>query len=272
MLSFTVLLFPAILIIMMLDKPVIGFQPQSQFRSMPSTLPLSTNTKSTMPFSFALSLELSSVTTNTRQDTAKDAVPSTMEEAIRTFVLAGDHGPVYVLFAILSFLTWRAQISSFEFADGLVFSATACFWSLQEHVLHDKVLHSEKEWVGKEIHQQHHAQPYYHVSIDPAPLLLGWMFIAHLAFRMLLPLPLALTATIAYSLSGIFYEWAHYIVHTKVRFRSKFWKRVKENHLRHHVVSDEFWFAFSMPFIDDLFHTNPSVVEVKQKLPKAKKL
>ena len=269
MTAFTFILFTGVMIIMTMSKIAIGFQPQSQFRKMPSRLPPSTMYRPILPLSIT-SLHTSSVTTDTRQDTIRDAVPSTMEEAIRTFVLAGDHGPVYVSVVILAFTAWRAQMSPLEFADGLVFLATTLFWSFQEHILHDKVLHSDQEWFGKEIHEQHHARPYYHVSIDPAPLLLGWMFIAHFAFRMLLPLPLAVTATIAYSLSGMFYEWAHYIVHTKVRFRSKFWKRVKENHLRHHVVSDEFWFAFSIPFIDDLFHTNPSVVEVKQQLLKEK--
>ena len=269
MTAFTVFLVTGAMIIVMLDKGAIGFQPMSPIRNVRNRRPQSTMPIPIVPLS-STSFQTSSVTTDTRQGTAKDAVPSTMKEAIRTFVLAGDHGPVCVLVVIMAFLTWRAQISSFEFADGLVFLATTVFWSFQEHVLHAKVLHSDREWVGKEIHEEHHAKPYYHVSIDPAPLLLGWMFIAHLAFRMLLPLPLALTATIAYSLSGMFYEWAHYIVHTKVRFRSKFWKRVKENHLRHHVVSDEYWFAFSMPFIDDLFHTNPSVVQVKQQLIKEK--
>ncbi len=196
----------------------------------------------------------------------RQTVPSTMKKAVGTFFFQGDHGPLYVMFSIMVFTCWRVHLSSLDLIDGLVFGVTVIFWSLQEHILHDKALHSQVNWYGKDIHQEHHDKPYYHISIDPAPLLLGWMFTAHVAFRMLLPLPLALTATLAYSISGIFYEWAHYIVHTKVRFQSKFWKRVKENHLRHHVVSDEFWFAFSIPWIDDLFHTNPSVVDVQRNL------
>ena len=167
----------------------------------------------------------------------------------------------------MAFITWRIQLNSFHvFLDGLVFGSTVIFWALQEHFLHDKILHSQVDWYGKDIHQTHHDQPYYHISIDPAPLLLGWMLTAHIVFTLLLPLPLAVTATLAYSMSGMFYEWAHYIVHTKVRFRNPFWKKVKENHLRHHVVSDKYWFAFSIPYMDDLFHTNPSVVEVQRKM------
>jgi len=198
-------------------------------------------------------------------------VPTTMQDAISTFLTVGDQGPLYVIFSILAFASWRVQLSSLEAVDGIIFGATVLFWSFQEHFLHEKVLHSKSDWVGKEIHQGHHEKPFYHISIDPAPLLLGWMLTAHFAFRTVLPLPLALTATMAYSMSGLFYEWAHYIVHTKVRFQSKFWKRVKENHLRHHVVSDEYWFAFSMPAMDDLFRTNPSVRQVRKQLEEEKR-
>jgi hypothetical protein len=204
-------------------------------------------------------------------DQDKQAVPTTMQDAVRTFLFVGHYGPLCVVFSVLAFASWRMQLTSVDAVDFGVFGATVLFWSFQEHFLHEKVLHSKMDWVGKDIHQGHHDKPFYHISIDPAPLLLGWMLTAHLAFRTSLPLPLALTATVAYGMSGLFYEWAHYIVHTKVRFKSKFWKRVKENHLRHHVVSDEYWFAFSMPAMDDLFHTNPSVRQVKKRLEEEKR-
>lgn len=152
------------------------------------------------------------------------------------------------------------------FVDVGIFLATILFWSLQEHVLHQHVLHSTTDWFGKDIHQGHHEKPYYHISIDPAGLLLGWMMVAHGLFRVLLPLNLALSATCAYSLAGLFYEWAHYIVHTKVPVKKVgFWKRVKENHIKHHMVDQDYWFAFSLgPWVDDWFGTNPPVQQVKR--------
>jgi hypothetical protein len=148
--------------------------------------------------------------------------------------------------------------------DVIVFATTVLFWSFQEHFLHDKVLHSKADWIGKDIHQTHHEKPYYHISLDPATLLIGWMLAAHCFFQLVLPLPLALTATVAYSSAGLFYEWAHYIVHTRVKGSTKFWKRVKQNHMRHHLVSENYWYAFSLPWIDDWFQTNPDVRQVRQ--------
>jgi len=198
------------------------------------------------------------------------AVPSTLREALRIFFLSGDFGPSFVVISIMSLIQMRIQLSPLDVMDVAVFVVAIFFWAFQEYFLHQQVLHSEWDWVGKDIHQRHHEKPFYHISIESAPLLLGWLFTAHMVLRTLLPLPLALTATVAYSTSGLFYEWAHFIVHTKVRFRSPFWKRVKENHVRHHMVSDRYWFAFSMPFMDDLFHTNPSIRQVKQQLNEEK--
>lgn len=215
-----------------------------------------------------------------------ETVPTTMNEAIETFFFSGDLGPLWVVLLIAGLSVWRLELLAMEIVTqstapvdllktlvenlGL-FAATIGFWSLQEHFLHQRLLHSPVDWFGKRIHEEHHEKPYYHVSIEPAPMLLAWMGIAHLAFRAILPLPLALTATLAYYGAGLFYVWSHYIVHTKVRLESSFWKTVKKNHMRHHLVSDEYWFAFSLPQVDDVFRTNPRVQDVQTRLRSEKK-
>jgi hypothetical protein len=194
-----------------------------------------------------------------------------MSEAIRIFFFSGDFGPSWIVLCLISLCKWRLDlVPALGWSDLSLFGTAVVFWWFQEHVLHDKVLHSSVDWIGKEIHQGHHDKPYHHVSIDPAGLLLGWMVVAHfLLFRWWLPLPLALSATLGYTLAGLFYEWSHYIVHTRVRFHglgSRFWIRVRDNHVRHHRVCSEYWFAFSLPWIDDLFRTNPTVQDVQTQL------
>ena len=196
-------------------------------------------------------------------------IPTDLSEAARVFFLSGDKGPTYIVSLLFVFFSWRIELQSFHLLDVLAFSGAVIFWWFQEHFIHQRLLHSSFDWIGKEIHQVHHAKPYYHVSRDPAGLLIGWMLSAHVLLRLMLPLPFALSATIGYSLAGLFYEWAHYIVHTKVRCKSSFWKRVKENHIRHHVVDHDYWFGFSLPWVDDLFHTNPSLAKVRQDKDKA---
>lgn len=200
-----------------------------------------------------------------RKAEAED-VPKKFHEAIRIFFFS-EHGigPLVVSIAIINLLVWRIfSLGPISLADPIAFAGTIVFWSLQEHVLHQKFLHSKIDWYGKQIHQGHHEKPYFHISIDPPALMLGWMGSVHLLFRHIFPLPIAISATLGYSIAGLFYEWAHFIVHTKVKPSNHFWKTMRNNHIRHHNVDDRFWLAFSLPLVDDFFGTNPPIAEVRK--------
>jgi hypothetical protein len=204
-----------------------------------------------------------------KEDVPKiEQVPTTMSEAVRVFFFSGDFGPLYVVISLLAMSVWRLNAAvPLELSDLMAFASAVVFWWIQEHVIHQRVLHSQWNWVGKEIHEGHHAKPYFHVSIDPAGLLLTWLAVAHVILRCIFSssLPLAVSATVGYASAGLFYEWAHYIVHTRVPLSgSEFWTRVKANHIRHHCVNHDYWFAFSLPLVDDLFQTNPSVKEARR--------
>lgn len=201
--------------------------------------------------------------------TEEEEVPTMMKQAAIRFFFGQDKGPLSVVGILVGFLTWRsslAEMSAVGLADAFVASLAAVFWCFQEHFLHQKLLHSNFDWYGKEIHRGHHEKSYFHISIDPAYLMVGWLLTAHMVLRHTpgLSLPLAISATLGYASAGLFYEWAHYIVHTKVRPPNDFWKRVRDNHMRHHNVDDQYWFSFSVPAIDDMFGTNPSVKDVRR--------
>jgi hypothetical protein len=51
-----------------------------------------------------------------------------------------------------------------------------------------------------------------------------------------------------------------------------FWKRVRDNHIRHHLVDDRYWLSFTLPLVDDIFGTNPSVDDVKRKQARLNKV
>ena len=190
--------------------------------------------------------------------------PSTMPEALQLFFLGPEKGPITVVGLLAFLFLSRVQLSGFSLLDAFVVLAAIVFWWIQEHVLHEKILHSKADWIGKEIHRSHHENPYFHISIDPAPLMIGWLMGAHVALRFVLPAPLALSATLGYAVAGLVYEWAHFIVHTRVKPPNNYWKRVRDNHIKHHLVDDRYWFSFTVPAIDSLFGTNPLVDEVKR--------
>jgi hypothetical protein len=199
--------------------------------------------------------------------------PTTLKQAFRVFFLDKYHGPRLAALSVAALTAWRCYLAATSVVasmalgvtDVAAFSTAVIFWWVQEHVLHLHALHSKFDWVGKEIHEGHHANPYFHTSIDPAGLMMSWLLTVHLIFCAILPLPIALSATAGYATAGLFYEWAHFIVHTKVRFRKQsYWSRMKDHHIRHHLVDDRYWLGFSVPTIDNLFRTNPNVQEVQR--------
>ena len=40
--------------------------------------------------------------------------------------------------------------------------------------------------------------------------------------------------------------------------------KVRDNHIRHHLINDGYWYAFSVVEMDDLFGSNPNVRDVKR--------
>jgi sterol desaturase/sphingolipid hydroxylase (fatty acid hydroxylase superfamily) len=82
---------------------------------------------------------------------------------------------------------------------------------------------------------------------------------------------LAVTATIAYASAGLWYEWVHFIVHTRVKFpKNSYFDTCKTHHARHHLVSSDHWLAFSYPAVDDWLGTNPSFVQALRKTKPAR--
>ena len=141
----------------------------------------------------------------------EEAVPSEWSHALRRFYL-GEIGPPLVVLSICAFAYARFKLSCvFAVTDTLVFASSVIFWWIQEYFFHRVLLHAPFGWFGNSIHQKHHDKTYFHVSVDPPALLLGWLFAAHFMLKSVLPWNLCLSATIGYASAGLFYEWSHYM-------------------------------------------------------------
>mmetsp|Transcript_8044 Transcript_8044/g.10304 ORF Transcript_8044/g.10304 Transcript_8044/m.10304 type:complete len:274 (-) Transcript_8044:265-1086(-) len=186
-------------------------------------------------------------------------VPTTMREAIIKFFFdKGNIGPPLTILAISAIICCRISMpQSFSWADIVCILASALLWLFQEHFLHQHLLHSKIDWIGKSIHESHHQKPYFHISIDPPELLLGWLGAFFIIANEVMPIELALSTTIGYSIAGMFYEWCHFIVHTRVKHKNVYFRQVRDNHIKHHLRDSKNWFGFSVPYIDDMFGTNP---------------
>mmetsp|Transcript_27161 Transcript_27161/g.56910 ORF Transcript_27161/g.56910 Transcript_27161/m.56910 type:complete len:306 (-) Transcript_27161:530-1447(-) len=199
-----------------------------------------------------------------------EIVPKTLPQAFRIFFLDVYNGPRLIVAILLALVAMRLHLvveqphlQALSSMDAAAAGLSVVFWWFQEHVLHKHLLHSPFDWYGKAIHEGHHDKPYFHISIDPAGLMFAWLGAVHVFLRLCLPLPLALSATLGYATAGLWYEYLHFIVHTKVRFRrNSYWETMKTHHARHHLVDKANWLGFSIPAIDSLFGTNPPIETV----------
>eukprot|EP00327_Prymnesium_parvum_P004766 CAMPEP_0182848252 /NCGR_PEP_ID=MMETSP0006_2-20121128/28902_1 /TAXON_ID=97485 /ORGANISM="Prymnesium parvum, Strain Texoma1" /LENGTH=254 /DNA_ID=CAMNT_0024978659 /DNA_START=87 /DNA_END=851 /DNA_ORIENTATION=+ len=130
--------------------------------------------------------------------------------------------------------------------DAIVAIATAIGWCFQEHLIHEKLLHSSEPWFGSDIHRWHHALPYYHVSLDGVGLAACWF-----------------AAVGAMAIAGV-YEAAHYIAHTRVPLPRGL-NNVRAHHMKHHLVDNAYWFAFTLPAIDRILGTDGNARDASSK-------
>eukprot|EP00752_Nemacystus_decipiens_P011933 g10583.t1 len=187
-------------------------------------------------------------------------VPVRMSEAVETFFL-GSPTPGLIVAGILSVaalrILWCGDAAPLGLADAVAVPIVAVGWTFQEWAVHKYLLHGLENWLGHDVHEDHHDKPYYHVCVDPPDLVAGWTLAAACVFNLVLPLPMALTVLAAYMSMGLVYEWVHFFVHTRVVPRSQLGKELKRHHTLHHLKDERCWLAFTAPPIDKLFGTLP---------------
>ena len=187
-------------------------------------------------------------------------VPATRKEAILTFFRHPTAQFIVNALAVSSAARLATGVP-LSGADLGASAATAVVWCLQEWLIHDKLLHSERSWFGETVHRWHHELPYYHVSLDGVGLAAVWFGAVAIVFCLfgVLTASLApcLTALATYTLCGGVYEGCHYLAHTRCPL-PPWLQRVRRHHSLHHSVDSSFWLAFTVPAIDTLMRTNPS--------------
>ncbi len=101
------------------------------------------------------------------------------------------------------------------------------------------------------LHYDHHAEP------DRLDLLFlpVWFVVPNLAITALGFAVAFGAAVVAPAMFGVMlaifhYEWVHYVAHIPHRPRTRFGRWVKQYHLRHHYISEKFWFGVSNPSMD----------------------
>ncbi len=110
----------------------------------------------------------------------------------------------------------------------------------------------------RRLHYDHHAEP---SRLDLlflplwflAPVLAANVALFWLVFGAGAVAPMVLGVCLAI----LHYEWTHYVAHIPYQPRTAWGRYIKRYHLRHHFISEKFWFGVSNPSFDYVYRTCP---------------
>lgn len=203
-------------------------------------------------------------------DTDDGEAVTTLRDAVRVFFARP--GPRVIAATALACWGRRALAGPPSPADVAAALAVAAWWPLQEWAAHRWLLHLRpRTFAGVRLdpyfaraHRRHHRDPRrIGPTLLPMRVVLGAIPGSMAAFRALVrgARPRR-TAMATYATMALLYEWTHFIVHTGVKPRSAFYRRVRRNHRLHHYRNENYWYGFTVPQVDAMLGTEPDPREV----------
>lgn len=192
--------------------------------------------------------------------------PADLAGALKAFF--GYPSPRLLAALVVGSIVARGLLGPFDRYDLVAALIPVVGWPFLEWGLHRYVLHLRPvrlfgvtwDFAFAKTHRQHHRQPWRpettflpaYVHLVMAPLLIGGAL-------WLLPRPgLAASWMAGLASMALLYEWTHFIVHTRIRPRSRFARRLFHNHRMHHFRNERYWYSFTLPQVDRLFGTGPA--------------
>jgi hypothetical protein len=177
--------------------------------------------------------------------------PRTFREALPIFLRHGS--PRVLLVAVPVALTARLLVGQWSWWDLLPVAGTIAYWPIQEWLIHVFILHYKPVTLfGRTIdfpvprsHRRHHRDPWnYRILFIPfhsfsysLPLTVAlWLAITPTT-------PLALTGIATFLLFTLHYEAVHFLVHTRVQPRGRFYQTLWRNHRLHHFKNEHYWYG-----------------------------
>ena len=115
------------------------------------------------------------------------------------------------------------------------------------------------------LHYDHHTEPdRLDLLFLPVWFLVPNLAITALAFALPFGWSVVASAMFGVSLAIFHYEWVHYVAHIPYQPRTRVGRWIKQYHLRHHFISEKFWFGVSNPSMDLIGRTFKAAREVER--------
>src|SRR5271167_1197504 len=166
---------------------------------------------------------------------------------------------------IIAGLAGAARLSPIEITLG------AALFYLVEYAMHRFAFHAPPlrwAWLRKmqhRLHYDHHVEP---SRLDLLFLPLWFLAPNLLVTAVLVALVLGIQAVasvmLGVMLAILHYEWVHYVAHIPYQPRTRVGRWMKQYHLRHHFISEKFWFGVSNPSMDFVWRTYRPAREVER--------
>src|SRR6266850_8063814 len=168
--------------------------------------------------------------------------PASLREAAAVFVRHGS--PRVVLGAVAAAAAARIWLAGWSASDLAPVAAIAALWPVLEWLIHVFILHAKPIQIGRVTfdgrvpreHRAHHRDPWNEdfVFIPFHSFSYALPIVAALCFVLTPTVRLALTALSFFLLLTLHYEIVHFLIHTRVDPRGRYYRRLWRNHRLHH--------------------------------------
>jgi hypothetical protein len=138
--------------------------------------------------------------------------------------------------------------------------------------MHRWLLHMPAIKVGKRTfepkfakdHKLHHRFPneMKYTLLPLSQILQAGVFYFGLGLLIFQSVSAAATLLTVAAMMTLAYEWTHYLTHTSYKPKSNYYRRIWKLHRWHHYKNENFWFSFTVPYIDGWLGTGPSPKDV----------
>ena len=185
---------------------------------------------------------------------ASTTAPASLAEALPVFLR--HPSPAILTALLLAVGGARLALGKFGWADLLPGLAVLLVWPFEEWLIHVFLLHAKPFTAfGRRFdlalarkHRRHHAEPT-DLSILFIPLasyLYSLPLIALFWWAVTPRLELALSGATFHLALGLRYEWVHFLIHTRYRPRTWWFRRLWRNHRLHHFRNERHWYGVTM--------------------------
>lgn len=193
--------------------------------------------------------------------------PDTLPNAFRVFL---EHAsPRFLVPTSLVAIATRLTLGDWSPWDAAVVAGIFLVWPLQEWMIHVFILHFRPlrlagwtlDFAVPRKHRAHHRNPW-NLELLFIPIqgyFTGIPLLLALSLGLLPTVEMAATAVAFYLLMTLRYEWIHFLVHTRYRPRSAWYRRLWRNHRLHHCKNERYWYGVTMLGGDRVLRTAPAV-------------